>query len=37
MKTKKLKLTDERREFKPFSYEWAYESWLQHEQAHWLN
>ena len=37
MKTKKLKLTDERQCFKPFNYEWSYEAWLQHEQAHWLH
>jgi ribonucleotide reductase beta subunit family protein with ferritin-like domain len=37
MKTKKIKLTDERQEFKPFSYPFAYEAWLQHEQAHWLH
>ena len=34
---KKLKLTEERSYFKPFSYPWAYESWLKHEQAHWLH
>jgi hypothetical protein len=37
MKTKKLKLTDERQEFKPFQFPWAYDAWIQHEQAHWLN
>ncbi len=37
MKAKKLKLTDERHEFRPFQYPWAYEAWLQHEQAHWLH
>ena len=31
------KLTDNRDFFKPFSYPWAYEAWLQHEQAHWLH
>ena len=31
------KLTDNRDYFKPFSYPWAYEAWLQHEQAHWLH
>ena len=30
-------LTDNRDYFKPFSYPWAYEAWLQHEQAHWLH
>jgi ribonucleotide reductase beta subunit family protein with ferritin-like domain len=36
MKTK-IKLTDEREHFKPFSYPWAYDAWLKHEQAHWLH
>lgn len=36
-KTKqKFKLTDDRQCFKPFNYPWAYESWLTHEQSHWL-
>lgn len=33
---KKLKLTDTRDSFKPFSYDWAHELWLKHEQIHWL-
>jgi len=33
----KIKLTDEREHFKPFSYPWAYDAWLKHEQAHWLH
>ena len=33
----KLSITDERSYFKPFSYPWAYEAWLKHEQAHWLH
>jgi len=37
MKDKKIKITDERAEFKPFFHPWAYEAWLQHEQAHWLH
>lgn len=37
MKNKKIKITDERTEFKPFFHPWAYEAWLQHEQAHWLH
>lgn len=37
MVKKKLKLTDERNYFKPFSYPWAYEAWLKHEQSHWLH
>jgi ribonucleoside-diphosphate reductase beta chain len=36
MNNKKFKLTDERLNFKPFNYPWAYNAWLQHEQAHWL-
>jgi len=32
-----LKLTDERNYFKPFSYPWAYDSWLKHEQSHWIH
>jgi ribonucleoside-diphosphate reductase beta chain len=37
MVNKKLKLTDERNYFKPFTYPWAYEAWLKHEQSHWLH
>jgi ribonucleoside-diphosphate reductase beta chain len=29
-------LTEERNYYKPFSYPFAYNAWLQHEQAHWL-
>jgi ribonucleoside-diphosphate reductase beta chain len=29
-------LTSERLSFKPFNYPWAYNSWLAHEQSHWL-
>lgn len=36
-KNKELKLTDERNYFKPFTYPWAYEAWLKHEQSHWLH
>lgn len=32
-----LKLTDERSNFKPFQYPWAYDAWLKHEQSHWLH
>jgi len=32
----KLKLTDDRQYFKPFTFPWAYEAWLTHEQSHWL-
>jgi ribonucleoside-diphosphate reductase beta chain len=31
------RLTDERSSFKPFSYPWAYDAWLKHEQSHWLH
>jgi len=34
---RKLRLTDERPYFKPFSYPWAYDAWLKHEQSHWLH
>ena len=37
MVKKKLRLTDERTYFKPFSYPWAYDAWLKHEQSHWLH
>lgn len=30
MKKNTYKLTDERNHFRPFSYEWAYDSWLKH-------
>lgn len=33
----KTKLTNERSYFKPFSYPWAYNAWLKHEQSHWLH
>ena len=36
IKKTKLTLTDERSAFKPFNYPWAYESWLKHEQMHWI-
>lgn len=34
--TKHYKLTEERAYFKPFSFPWAYDLWLRHEQSHWL-
>jgi ribonucleoside-diphosphate reductase beta chain len=37
IKKTKSKLKDARTEFKPFNYPWAYESWLKHEQSHWLH
>lgn len=33
----KLKLTDSRDSFRPFSYPWCYNAWLAHEQSHWLH
>jgi ribonucleoside-diphosphate reductase beta chain len=36
IKKTKLKLTDERPYFKPFTYQWCYEAWLKHERSHWL-
>lgn len=33
----KSRLTDTRDFFKPFSYSWAYDAWLKHEQSHWLH
>ena len=37
IKKKNLDLTENRTYFKPFNYPWAYESWLKHEQSHWLH
>jgi len=37
MSKTKNRLTDERNFFKPFSYPWAYDAWLKHEQSHWLH
>jgi len=31
------KLTDPRTYFKPFNYPWCYDTWLKHEQSHWLH
>jgi len=31
------KLNEGREYFKPFNYPWAYDSWLKHEQSHWLH
>ncbi len=36
-KKQQTRLTDDRTTFKPFAYPWAYNAWLQHEQAHWLH
>ena len=33
----KLDLTKESVVFRPFSFPWAYDAWLQHEQSHWLH
>jgi len=30
-------LTEDRNNFKPFNYPWAYDAWLKHEQSHWLH
>jgi ribonucleoside-diphosphate reductase beta chain len=37
MAKKKLKLTDERNYYKPFSYPWAFDAFLSSEQMHWLH
>ena len=37
IKKQQTRLTDERTSFKPFAYPWAYDSWLKHEQSHWLH
>jgi ribonucleoside-diphosphate reductase beta chain len=36
MVNRKLKLTDERHYFKPFTYPWAFEAFKASEQMHWL-
>jgi ribonucleoside-diphosphate reductase beta chain len=36
-KNTELKLSNERSNFKPFNYPWAYDAWLKHEQSHWLH
>ena len=30
-------LMEERINFKPFNFPWAYDAWLKHEQSHWLH
>jgi ribonucleoside-diphosphate reductase beta chain len=37
IKKQQARLTDERTSFKPFSYPWAYNAWLKHEQSHWIH
>ena len=37
IKKQQSDLTEERTSFKPFNYPWAYDSWLKHEQSHWLH
>ena len=37
MTRKKHNLQEERSNFKPFNYPWAYDAWLKHEQIHWLH
>lgn len=34
---KESNLLEDRNSFKPFNYPWAFESWLKHEQSHWLH
>jgi len=36
-KEQRTRITDDRNSFKPFHYPWAYDSWLKHEQSHWLH
>jgi ribonucleoside-diphosphate reductase beta chain len=36
-KKQKSNLQEERSNFKPFNYPWAYDAWLKHEQIHWLH
>ncbi len=36
-KKSKPRLTEGRDSFKPFTYPWAYDLWLQHEQIHWIH
>ena len=37
IKKTNTRLSDERSNFKPFNYPWAYDAWLKHEQSHWLH
>ena len=40
MKKEKMKhkqMTEETVAFKPFTFPWAYDAWLEHEQSHWLH
>ena len=37
VKKNKSNLQEERSNFKPFNYPWAYDAWLKHEQIHWLH
>lgn len=37
IKKAKEKLTEDRNYFRPFNYPWAYDSWLKHEQSHWMH
>lgn len=37
MTKRKLKLTDERNYFRPFTYPWCYDAFLESEQMHWLH
>ena len=33
----KHNLLEERQCFKPMNYEWSFNSWLAHEQSHWIH
>jgi len=37
MQKENYNLQEARTYFKPFFYPWAYDSWLKHEQSHWLH
>jgi ribonucleoside-diphosphate reductase beta chain len=37
MPKQKANLSDQRTYYKPFNYPWAYDSWLKHEQSHWMH
>jgi ribonucleoside-diphosphate reductase beta chain len=37
IKRAKTNLMEDRNSFKPFNYPFAYDSWLKHEQSHWMH
>lgn len=37
MAKQKANLTETRTSYKPFNYPFAFDAWLQHEQAHWMH